>query len=647
MNYATHIISSFNDSAVKSVLVVDDAYDPPTPSEALAGHLLDVLEGPDLREYVTEEALGDEGRQSAIEALENNDLDDDAIANAISSLFIAYLKRRSAEIDPGGQFAELKGSGLEALAPLLELLGRCGDRLCIRCAGRDTALRVYGELRPDLILMDYFMSPSDRRMGALSPEEERADSQSSSELLSAMLRLDGEVTPAVILMSSGDIQQRAQPYRSSLEGKVTALRFGFLKKDWVQGAGDGLTAVGKAADVLVETSGSFAFSRALEGALRQWKYGAEAGFNSLCAELQDLDVKDFAYLLRFRLYDEGERIADYLEWFLGESLRAVVDDRVPWHSENFSSLNDQTLTQAIEGAHSDPSQQIAKLYHRIRFNSRQNRERRRFGLGDLFLGPDDRSIRMVITPDCDIVERDGSRRASRLLTVGGTIRELGDEKTVAGGLIVHDSPKAITWELKDLMSHEFTDNTSALPVGQTAFSYYATMRALVAQAIQKEVLGDLARVGLAVPPTVVVVAPVKVYLSKEIGNGRRVTELDNLDEAHAQVFMPRGGSDKKARGLFSSQFVRTLTERIDGTRDAELSSADRIHRRNWIENNTKVHKAMVHDGIQFPGEWKYKMFVSIDAPKKKGWLNIVVDVSEEALITTQGTDPLSAERVPG
>ena len=27
----------------------------------------------------------------------------------------------------------------------------------------------------------------------------------------------------------------------------------------------------------------------------------------------------------------------------------------------------------------------------------------RFGLGDLFIGPDGRNVRMVITPDCDIV----------------------------------------------------------------------------------------------------------------------------------------------------------------------------------------------------------------------------------------------------
>ena len=294
---------------------------------------------------------------------------------------------------------------------------------------------------------------------------------------------------------------------------MTALRYGFLNKNWIRQADDGLIAVGDAADVLMETSGSFEFGQTLEAALRRWKLGAETGLKELCEELRNLDVKDFAYLLRFRLYEEGEPFADYLEWFLGESLRAVVDNRVEWNTAEFSRLNETELTEAIEGAHPIPSSRIAHFFDRMRFNSRQNRVRVNFSLGDVFIAPDNRSVRMVITPDCDIVARDGRRRASRLLTVGGTIRGLGDDEARAGDLIFYGTPKALTWALKDVMSHDFDDMTN-LQVGGTEYSYYATMRALAAQAIQKEVLGDLARVGTAVPPTVDVGAPVKVYLKK-------------------------------------------------------------------------------------------------------------------------------------
>lgn len=640
MNYATQIVESFKASVVERVLVVDDAYDPPSLSEKRQGDLLELLQRRDLRNVVTEESLGEEDLQSAIDALSQNDFDHEAVGDAISVLFDAYVHRRSAEVDPGGVFSDLKDSPLSALDPLLELLERCGD-MRIRRAGKDAALRVCRELKPDLILMDFFMSPPDRTTRASTRKEELADRRGSIDLLKNILQVDGKVIPAVILMSSEDVKARAPRYRSSLEGRVTALRFGFLNKNWIQRAGDELIAEGDAADVLIETSGSFEFGRTLEAALRHWKCGAEAGLKELYRELRDLELKDFAYLLRFRLYEEGEPFADYLEWFLGESLRAVVDSKVAWNTEEFSHLNEKELTAAIEGAHSVPSSRIARLFDRMRFNTWENRVRGRFGLGDLFIGPDDRNVRMVITPDCDIVVRGGNRGASRLLTVGGTIRSLGEDKALAGNLIYYQTPKAITWELKDVMSHGFTDDMSTLQVGETAYSYHATMRALAAQAIQKEVLGDLARVGSAVPPTVYVVGPVRVYLRKNVENQPRMTELDGLEEAHAQIFMPRGGSEKKKRVLFTSRFVRTLVARLEEIGDTDLFPEHREHWRNWTTDATKVRKAMLHDGLELPGEGVFNAVTSIGKQKRKSWLEIVVDVADEALINVHGTDPLA------
>ena len=88
-----------------------------------------------------------------------------------------------------------------------------------------------GKLKPDLILMDFFMSPPDRTTGASTKREEIADRRSSIDLLMSILGIEAEVTPAVILMSSEDVRDRARRYRGSLEGRVTALRFGFLNKD--------------------------------------------------------------------------------------------------------------------------------------------------------------------------------------------------------------------------------------------------------------------------------------------------------------------------------------------------------------------------------------------------------------------------------
>ena len=123
VNYATQIIESLEASVVERILVVDDAYDPPALPEEHMGELLEVLQQPDLRDHVTEESLGEEDLQSATEALLAGELDDEVIGDAISSLFDVYLHRRTAEVDPGGEFARLKDSPLEALDPLIGASG--------------------------------------------------------------------------------------------------------------------------------------------------------------------------------------------------------------------------------------------------------------------------------------------------------------------------------------------------------------------------------------------------------------------------------------------------------------------------------------------------------------------------------------------
>lgn len=639
-NYAPQIIEGLKASVVERVLVVDDAYDPPVLSRGREGDLLGILQRPDLRDYVSEESLREGDLQAAIQALLEGEYEHAAVSDATSSLFDAYLQERSDAVDPGAQFAELKAPALETLDPLLELLQGSGDTLSVRRVGRESALAASRELQPDLILMDFFLSPPDRSTGAETRQEQFVDRKSSIGLLRSILKAGEALTPAVILMSSGDVAERARRYRTSLEETVMAFRFGFLKKSWIRRAGHELIADGDAADVLLDVSGSFEFGRTLETGLRHWKDGAEAGLRELYAELRDLEVKDFAYLMRFRLYEEGTPFADYLEWLLGESVRAVVEKNVEWRRDAFTRLNDEKLTEAIAGAHQAPSSRIAKLFHRIRFDSEANRVRRRFALGDLFADPAGGNVRMVITPDCDLVVRNGAPSASRLLTVGGTIRGLGHKQAFADNLIFIRAPKAITWNLKDVMSHCFGD-IGELQVNGTMYSYYATMRALPAQTIQKAVLGDLARVGSAVPPIVDVAAPVSVYVKTSVDGQPRVAELEELKGAHAQVLMPRGGSDREMRALFTLRFVRRLIARLEEFDEADMFRRDRKLRSDWINDPAQVREALLVAGVPLPGKGPFGMLASVRSPEETNWLEIVVNVSDEALMSIRETDPLA------
>ena len=640
MNYAPQVIETFKASSVDRILVIDDAYDAPEVDPQSGGAILDILLAAHLRESVCEHVLCEEDREAAVDALNDNEWDDGAISTAVAALYHVFVEDRQDVVDPGGVFAATKGSALDALDPLLELLHCCSDDPKILKVGTGEALSASEDLQPDLIFMDFYLSPPERTTRDITKAQWAGDRTRSINLLKSILAALSDNVPAVVLISSEDVADRKDAYLSRLEDRVMALRSGFLLKGWVQGRGRELTASGDAADVLMDTSGSFEFGRALETALKVWRVGTEEALKQLYSELREFDVKDFAYLLRFRLYEEGEPFADYLEWFLGDSLRAIVDDRVDWRNCEFRRLNDRTLTQAIEGAHPFPSPRLAKFFHRLRFNSWEIRPRGRLALGDLFVSPNHKSVRMVISPDCDLVVRNGKRAANRILTIGGSIRGLDEDHAWAGELIFRNSPRAIKWNYKDLMTHEFGE-CSSLEVDGRSYTYFASMRPMPAQTIQKAVLADLSRVGLAVPPTVDVGAPVKVYLKRKVGNQGCVEELDGLKEPRAQVFMPRGGNDLKKRVLFTSKFFRELLARLQGLSEDDLLCAHRGYWRDWLAQAEDVREAMLRDGLVVPGEGLHKLQTSIGEPKGKSWLEIVVDVSEEALINMDGTDLLT------
>ncbi len=636
MNYARQIVDSFQESVVERILVIDDAYDAPEIEQW--GDLADVLEGGGFRASVDEKQLTEGEREEALAALAQEEFDDEVVEKATLSLYKKYVETRSDAVDPGGIFGAVKGAGLGALDPLVELLARCTDVTQIRRVGNESALEAYRELKPQLILMDFFLSPLSRP-GRETKGQKDSDRRRSIVLLKSILEDDPGSNPAVILMSTEKVHDRKEAYRDGLEGRVTAFRFGFLNKHWINGAGKDLVASGDAADVLMDTSGSFEFGRTLEAALRRWRDGAKEGLERLHRELQDFDVKDFAYLLRFRLYEEGEPFADYLEWFLGESLRAIVDDEIEWNADEFSRLNEVRLTEGIEGAHRDTSDRIAKFFHRMRFNSRENRARKRFSLGDLFVASNNKNVRMVITPDCDLVPRGGDGpSASSVLTVGGVIGGLEEEKVFAGELIFHKTPKAIKWNYKDLVTHEFGTDLEHLAVDGVEYSYFGCMRALSGQSVQKAALAELSRVGLAVPPTVDVAAPVTVYMRKDRDNQANVVEVKGLSDPLAQVFMPRGGKDVRLRALFTSRFFRELVASVEETDENELLKDDRESRKNWLKNVTKVRAAMLRDGLALRWEGLSKMRVSVGSRRGKNWLEIVVDMSDGALGHWPGSD---------
>ena len=371
MGHEKRILDAFNTNGIERILLIDDAFDPPTVSADALGPFVDYLESPAGQAAGGEAGLTAEQMQAALEAALNGTADDEAVLESQAALFRKFASSGDAKFDPGGAFAAAKGATLEVLAPLITLLRKC-DKSDLRFAGLNDALEVFRAFEPHVVFLDYFLAPDIPVTGAASSTAKGKAKKASIDLLVRMLRLPEIETPAVILMSSREMKDQADDFRRSVdkdaESQVMALRFRFLQKNWVTQDGKVLKIANDAADALLDTTQGFEFGSVLQQALVKWRSGAREAMDAFLDEIGGLEPKDFAYLFRFRLLTEGQRMSDYLEWMFGESLKAMVDETVEWADDSFGKLDDGKLSGSIEGAFEGPSARIARIFDRIRVN---------------------------------------------------------------------------------------------------------------------------------------------------------------------------------------------------------------------------------------------------------------------------------------
>ena len=106
-----------------------------------------------------------------------------------------------------------------------------------------------------------------------------------------------------MLMSSHSVRDEADRFRGEIkdEGKVFASRFHYISKDDLDVADDGsITVSGDAADALLDIAQCHKFASALEDALTYWKNGLDSAVSDVWEKITELELKDYAYLARFR-----------------------------------------------------------------------------------------------------------------------------------------------------------------------------------------------------------------------------------------------------------------------------------------------------------------------------------------------------------
>lgn len=628
MKYEPFIVEEWAKCDAEKVLLVDDAYDPPSFADELAGPLLELLQDGKRSRHVPSTLLDPDTAEQAIDDLTGNDYGTDAVQHTYFAVYRAYAADRNPKVDLDGYFKDRKEAALEKLDGIIALLRKCGD-LKVEIAGNDTAEETFRAFNPHILFMDYYLSASDRKDKSSSKESKNSDEMRSIQLVKNLLGKARGAGPSVVLMSSEDIGDEGGGYRAELEGAILALRFGFLHKDGVALSGNTLSIDGRAADLLLDTAQGFGFGKDIQQALKEWRQGAVSALDELEKELRDLDVRDFAYLLRFRLQGEGESFANYLEWFLGESLRGSVDEAVAWDHAAFTRIDKPESYQAIEGGHPQPSDRIARLFHRLKVSMPTKRSKKRFALGDLYINDAKDKVRVVLSPDCDLVPRErGKTRAKRLLSLGGDLTDLDADNSYVGDLLmVGDETKAIKWSLKDVATSS-TERPGRLDVDGSAFTLFGTLRPQHAQHIQAQAFADLRRVGLAVEPTVYRTVTVDAMLRFKNGKPVKIAD-EQLGNHPATLVFAREGSNKGHHVLFDRSFVRALAAYLTQIDPAELMPADKVHFENFNENTAKVTVQMQRDGLMIGDKGPFGTLLVKDKPVKDGgWLQFVVRMDE-------------------
>lgn len=547
------VIDAFKKSAIACVALLDDAFDPPPIPEEQMGAVVELLT--ELRAGNSSHGVdltADEIAE-ALDALQASEYAADALVNVLARLFSAYVATDDNSLDPGGVFKVTKGNNLNYVRPILALLRKCDPALEIILCGSGQSEMDDAAKRAQLIFVDFFLSAN------LSPDGDPSEEQKERARLASLKRLremiaahndapDG--TPAVILMSSHEVAHRMDDFRRDVSqdsGDVFAARFDFLQKKEVATTQDGhITIEAGALDALLGIVQSFAFGRAAFMALRQWKIGVDQAIVSVWRDINALKVKDFAYLTRFRLAQEGMNLSEYLEWFFSECLNDAIVRAVNWNHQGFNDIDlaDGPANQ-VRGAFDGATDQVAIMFDRVRVEKPRNTARRNHRMGDLFIGkrnPGDRMIRAILTPDCDLlIRKSGKAKAVRVLTVGGVLRDIhASDAPLADFLLIDDKPQCVRWNLKDVRTYDFNQWPKPAADGRI-WKFLGTLRPLYAYELRARALEDLARFGLNVPPALGSSAAAKAIVSGEDRDFE--FPLAPHGQAACSLVLGRGGAD--------------------------------------------------------------------------------------------------------
>lgn len=559
--------SAMAKSAITKVALLDDAFDPPNLPEEGMGPLLEIVQALEAGEIAPLVTVTQAELDSCNAALASSEYGDDAVQVIVAKLFAAFVRTGDRTFDPAGHFATTKANNLAYVLPLIALLRKCNPGLQVMPVGSHATDLDETARTAELIFVDYYLNANLSPDGDPSAEQEQKARDSSvnrlTELLDSIAPADG---PSIVLMSSHKVADRMEAFRQALSekrGEAFASRFTFIEKRQLELQTGVVTIQAEAFDALLEVVRSHAFGRVLHTALTQWKAGAEAAVGSVWTDINSLKLKDFSYLVRFRLAQEGMSLSEYLEWFFNECLADAVGKSVNWEGEAFKLIDKPDGPAAdIRGAYDGPTTAVATMFDKVRIEKPRAAPRRNHRMGDLYLfthRDGTREVRALLTPDCDLIRRkSGSCKARALLFVSGALRPIdAPDSSLADFLLLDDGTYNILWQPKDI--HTVPIRHFAAPgKAPNRFTAAGTLKPLYAYELRARVLEDLSRFGLNVPPAVGANATVMAIVEGATEDLR--FDLAGEGKSACSLVFSRGHLDGTRAIFFESAVAKLISE---------------------------------------------------------------------------------------
>ena len=646
MNYDHRIIKAFKSNNITKVLLIDDAYDPPEINEQIIPQFTDFLESEAGKATFTEQGIKVDDIDAAISAANESRYNSDELNAVYDILYKKFVYTLEDKFDPGGIFKQRKGVALDGLSSLCNLLHECVNEGEVSTAGLKDGLESYKNSRPQILFVDYYLSHDVPATGEVNQQKETDAQKASIDLLKQIIAAtDEDDIPAIVLMSSYEVEDVNKYRHATKSDKIISLRFQFLKKEHVFQEGSDFQIDQAAADVLLDTSQGYLFGKVLQQALAQWKRGAASALSDFMREVGDLDIKDIAYLLRFELWEEGQPLSEYLQWFFGECLKGFIDEKVEWQHNSFSKLDDEDdLAKSIEGAFDGPTRKIAEFFHRVRVDRHRIITRRRYQIGDLYVEPSENKIRAILTPDCDLVERNGGSNVDYVLTMGGVLNTFDKDGSAADDFFLQDdNAYSVRWNPKDLKMFPIRGEGELHTTNE--FEFLGTLRPLYAQEMQRRALTDLSRVGLPVAPALGINVTASVWIRKNDAN-TPFHEIEMTPPALATLILSRAEYKSGHRVLLRRHFFNELMMRLREINTDEMCEEDAEMLNNILnkEGMEKIYKGFLITGgltkAKGPFRTSFRLGNKPSTELNAPWLQIILKVSDDAMEELQVIDPL-------